>query len=545
MRWQGGEIGGKVKTTPGTNRSALYRAGTRGWRRQAREPEQLQGRNDIAGSRRVREKRVSRSIWWMAGVPLLLTGCSHSVHSPAPARIDTAPDFPLQTSSIVVPISGSLDDLQRALEAQTPQKLWSIDKQLDQCVAPKRIDLGIARVKVLPKLGCHIVGDVRRGRLILGGSGDRLTITMPIHATIAANNLGGLVSKTATGDAVIHAVARLSIVGNWSPGAKVAIAYDWTTPPGIDFLGKRIEFASKADARLKPVIAGLEQSLPRELNKLNLRAKLASAWKQGFTSILLNRERPPAWMRITPKRLGFGGYRVDRRKLVLTLSADALTETFVGNRPVDPVATPLPPPAPTVGKRGLNFFIPVLADYAQLEPVVRRALLKRAQKGISLAGIGPVDVEFGKVTVYATTGGHLAVGVVAKAKARNATLITTKGEVWLTAIPYNVPNSQLVRVRDVTIATDTDSSITNLLVALFKDGSIRDSIAQGLSHDFAPDYAKVLVAARKAIGAKREGDFLLSADVTKVENGTLAVTGKGLFMPVHAAGQATITYSPR
>lgn len=488
---------------------------------------------------------MSRSKWWVAAVPALLaSGCSHSVRSPAPPKVDSAPDFPLQSSSIVVPISGSLDDLQRALEAQTPQKLWGIDKQLDACVPAKRVNLGIAKVKVIPNLGCRIVGDVRRGKLILGGSGNRLTITMPIHATIAAQKVGGVVSKTATGDAVVHAVARLSIAGNWSPVAKVAIAYDWTTPPGIDFLGKRIEFASKADARLKPVIAGLERSLPRELAKLNLRAKLDSAWRQGFTSIELNRERPPAWMRITPKRLGFGGYAIDRRKLTLTLSADALTETFVGDRPTDPVATPLPPPAPTIGKRGLNFFIPVLADYAQLEPVVLRALVKRANKGITLAGVGPVDVAFGKVTVYATTGGHLAVGIVAKAKARDHSLLATKGEVWLTAIPYNVPNSQLVRVRDVTIATDTDSNVANLLVDLFKDGSIRDSIANGLSHDFAPDYAKVLGSARKAIGAKREGDFLLSADVTKVENGTLAVTGKGLFMPVHAAGQATITYRP-
>uniref|UniRef100_UPI0035CC2C63 DUF4403 family protein n=1 Tax=uncultured Sphingomonas sp. TaxID=158754 RepID=UPI0035CC2C63 len=299
---------------------------------------------------------LRRAIWWIAGAPLLLTtSCSHSVHSPAPPRVDDAPNFPLQSSSIVVPISGSLDDLQRALEAQTPRKLWSIDKRLDTCVAAKRVDLGIAKLKVLPNLGCRVVGEVRRGKLVLGGRGNRLTITMPIHATIAAEKVGGIVSKTATGDAVVHAVARLSIVGNWSPAAKVSIAYDWTNPPGIDFLGQRIEFASKADARLKPVIAGLEQSLPRELAKLDLRAKLASAWKQGFTSISLNRERPPAWMRITPKRLGFGGYAIDRRTLTLTLSADALTETFVGNRPADPVATPLPPPAPSVGKRGLNF----------------------------------------------------------------------------------------------------------------------------------------------------------------------------------------------
>ena len=459
--------------------------------------------------------------------------------------MDSAPDFPLQTSTVVVPISGSLDDVQRALEAQIPRQLWKIDQQVDACVPAQRVDLGLAKVKLVPKLGCRVVGQVTRGKLVLGGSGDRLTITIPVHAAIAAQKVGGMLSKTATGDAVVRAVARLSIAGNWTPTAKVSIAYDWRTPPGVEFLGQRIAFVDKADARLKPVIANLERSLPRELARLNLNARLASAWRQGFTSIMLNRERPPAWMRITPKRLGFGGYRIDRRTLELTLSAEALTETFVGDRPADPVATPLPPPAATIGQRGLNFYIPVLADYAQLEPVVERVLKKRADKGISLAGIGPVDVKFGKVTIYATRGGHLAVGIAAEAEAKSNAMLSTKGEVWLTAIPYNVPNSQLVRVRDVDLATDTDSQITNLLITLFKDGSIRESIAQGLAHDFAPDYDKVLRSARKAIGQRREGDFLLSADVTKVQNGTLAVTGKGLFMPVRAAGQAVISYRPR
>lgn len=488
---------------------------------------------------------ASRSIVVLAVASLLVSACGHKVQVPPPPKVDTAPDFPLETSSIVVPMSGSLDAVQRALEAKTPRRLWDIDKQLDTCVHAKRINLKIIKVKLLPDLGCRVVGEVTRGPLVLGGSGDRLTITFPVHATIAAEKIGGVVSETATGDAMVHAVARLSITGDWKPAAKVRIAYDWTNAPGIDFLGQRIEFASKADARLKPVIASLEQSLPRELNKIDLRAKLASAWAQGFTSIMLNREKPPAWMRVTPRRLGFGGYRVSGRTLTLLLSADALTETFVGNRPSDPVATPLPPPAPETGKQGIAFFIPVLADYAQLEPVVKRTLVKRAKKGISLAGVGPVDVEFGDVTVYATTDGRLAIGVVAKAKARNASLLATKGQVWLTAVPYNVPGSQLVRARNVGIVTDTDSEVTNLLIAVFKDGSIRESIAQGLSHDFAPDYDKVLRAARKAIGRRREGDLVLSADVSKVENGTLAVTGKGLFMPVRAAGQARITYAPR
>ena len=111
--------------------------------------------------------------------------------------------------------------------------------------------------------------------------------------------------------------------------------------------------------------------------------------------------------------------------------------------------------------------------------------------------------------------------------------------------PYNAANSQLVRARDVRIASDTDSHVANLLVSLFNDTAVRDTIRGALSHDFARDYQKVLGSAQKAIDAKREGDFILSAKVADVRNGEIRVTGKGLFLPVRASGTATISYRPQ
>ena len=103
----------------------------------------------------------------------------------------------------------------------------------------------------------------------------------------------------------------------------------------------------------------------------------------------------------------------------------------------------------------------------------------------------------------------------------------------------------MVSARDVVLASDTDSATVNLLVRLFNDSSVRDSIAQGLTHDFAPDYDRVLGKAKEAIAAKREGDFLLSAQVDKVETGRLEAVGQGLFLPIRASGKASIAYRPR
>lgn len=474
---------------------------------------------------------------------LALTACgTRDAGNPAPPRVtDQTIDLPDQSSTIIVPVIAPLSELEKGLDTSTPRTLWTIDEHREVCVAGRRV----AGVKVTPDLGCRIVGRVVRGRIRVGGSGQRLTITLPVTATIAVRNVGGVLSETVTGSADVRAVGRLGIAGNWQPTAKVDIDYDWREPPGVTVAGQRITFVSKADEKLRGIVTKLERDLPRELAKIELRRQLEGIWGQAFTSIRLSRDNPPAWMRITPRRLGFGGYSVEGRQLRMTLSAEALTETFVGHRPDDPVRTPLPPPGRVDGRPALRFFIPVLADYAQLEPVVQRTLRKLAARGISLSGVGPVDAQFGAVTIYATEGGRIAVGVKTKVKPRGSALDATSGEVWLSALPYNEPGSQLVRARDVQLATKTDSAVVNLLVRLFDSAEVVDAVALALQHDFAPDYQKLLAKAKAEIGQRQEGDFRLSTDVREVRNGEIKVTGAGLFMPVQAEGSARIEYRPR
>ncbi|MBS0480314.1 MAG: DUF4403 family protein [Proteobacteria bacterium] len=493
---------------------------------------------------------------WILCLTLLLAACSHDAGD-IPRRVDTAPDLPRLVSTIVVPVSARLADLAAEINRATPQTLWTIDKREAACVPAQRITacaikrkdgscrIGIKKLKVTPNLSCRIVGQAVRGPIRLSGNGSVLTLTLPVRATVSAQDIGHVIKReTATGAANVRATVRLSLARDWNPTATVRIAYDWTNPPGIDIFGKRIVFVETADARLASVIAGLERSLPKQLAKLHVRDRVSAAWRQGFAVIQLNREHPPVWMRTTPQALGFGGYRVRGGDLLLDIQARTLAETFVGDRPSAPAPTPLPAPASGLGQQGLAFNIPVLAQYDQLEPVVLRALEKRAAKGISLPKLGAVDTEFGKVTIYATEGGRLAVGVWVKAKLRSGLIGETRGEVWLSGLPVNEENSERIRITDLKIATRTNSKTVNMLIALFDDPQTIDAIRTALTEDFAKDYARVLAAARTAIASRREGDVLLSANINKVTHGKIMVTGKGLFLPVQAYGTATIAYRP-
>src|SRR3546814_18438554 len=85
----------------------------------------------------------------------------------------------------------------------------------------------------------------------------------------------------------------------------------WTKAPGIDFLGRRITFTDQADEKLKPVVASVEREVNREIAKIDIRKQAADIWRQAFTSLELNRENPPVWMRQTPQRILYGGTRHD------------------------------------------------------------------------------------------------------------------------------------------------------------------------------------------------------------------------------------------
>ena len=488
----------------------------------------------------------------LLGLAIVATaGCSGGkVDTPAPPRVESPAELPKLTSTVVVPVGAKLADLAAALNREAPHVLWTIDKHQDACVPAQRVFkgklFGSKGLKVTPDLGCQIVGKVVRGSITLTGSGQLLVVHMPVSAEISVRDVGGIIKGvTATGAAAVRGNTRIGVRRDWNPTATVDISYDWTNPPGVTLVGKRILLVDKADERLKKVVADLERKLPGEIAKLDLRSKLEHAWRQGFAVLSLNRENPPVWMRITPQRLGFGGYKVVGDTLVGTVAAETITETFVGHQPQPLAPTPLPPAGPPPASRGLNFNLPVLADYDQLEPVLLKALRKRAAKGITLPKAGPVDAQFDQVTIYATNGNKLAVGVKAKAELKGNKSTTTRGTIWLTGTPYNDVNSRVVHVRDLAITGNTDSTTVNLLMMLFQDPSMLAEIQNALTQNFEKDYTKVLTKARAAIAQKREGDILISSNVEKVVSGKIQVTGQGLFLPLQASGSAQIEYKPQ
>ncbi|MFC0204157.1 DUF4403 family protein [Novosphingobium soli] len=486
-----------------------------------------------------------RSLLLAAALALSLAACNRDRGGGAPPRAHDAIHVEPQASLITVPIHADLGNLAAALERQVPRTLWTIDKPGQTCVPSRNVDLGIARLKT-PSIKCRIVGEVTRGPMRFAGRGREVLLTMPLHAVVRAEDIGGVLKReTATADAMAHAVVNLTLASDWTPRGTVRIRYEWTNKPHLDFLGQRIDFTDQAEAKLAPVIARLERELPGELGKLEVREQVERAWASAFTTLSLNRRNPPVWMRVSPTELQYGGYELQGTRLVLRLGVKAVTETFVGKRPKDPAPRPLPPVRPLEAEAGqLAFFIPVIADYRELEPVLMRALTKRSARPFPVAGVGAVRAVFHDVTIYGTTGGRIAVGVTFTARDEAGRVGPTRGTVWMTGVPVNAENSRRVGFENFAVSGTTDMTGGDLILQLANAPGLGTTIAAALAQNFEKDYAELLGKIDRAIKAKREGDLLIRAEVTRTRTGRIKAAGQGLYLPVWADGTASITLAP-
>ncbi|KMS54848.1 hypothetical protein V474_17405 [Novosphingobium barchaimii LL02] len=473
---------------------------------------------------------------------LALSACNRTHDDSPPPRAHDAIKVDPQASLITVPVLADLGKLAAALEDDIPRTLWTIDKPDQTCVSSKNVDLGIATIKT-PRLQCRIVGEVRRGPLRFAGKGREIVLDMPLHAVLRAEDIGGVLKReTATADAMAHAVIRLTLAQDWAPRGTVDIRYDWTNAPHMEFMGQRIDFTDQADRKLAPVIARLERELPGQLGKLEVRRQVERAWNSAFTTLALNRDNPPVWMRVSPTELQYGGYELDGNRLMLRLGVKAVTETFVGKRPADPMPSPLPPVRPLKTEAGrLAFFIPVVADYRELEPVLMKALRKRSARAFEVPGVGPVKADFRKATIYGTTGGRIAVGIEFTARDVADRVGATKGTVWMTGLPTNTENSRKISFEQFAVSGTTDMRGGDLILRLANAPGMASTIAAALAQNFEKDYGKLLAKIGNAIEDKREGDLLIHAKVTRTRTGRIKAAGQGLYLPVWADGTAAIT----
>lgn len=473
---------------------------------------------------------------------LLLAACGGDpeTRSAAPPRAVDAISFPDDPSYVEVGLKVDLAALESALEREIPRKLWTIDQPGSECIASKKINLELFKVKS-PTIKCHIIGEVRRGKLRLAGRGRNLIVTMPITGEVAARDIAGILKgESGTGAATVSLSIQLDLRPDWKLTGKSKLDYRWTTEPGVDFLGRRITFTSKADDKLGPVRAQVKKIIAGELAKINVQAAAQEGWSKAHAVIELNRENPAVWARLTPQQFRYGGYDVRGRELTLRLGLDGTFQTFVGTRPDQAQPGQLPRLVPTGKSTSKSVLhVPVMADYAVLEPVIAKALTKRAARPFRIENYGSVTAQFGKVTVYGTPQGRIAVGAAFNATSDLPLVKSARGTIWLAARPVNQPGSRAVSFADITINGDTSLVSQPLLLALANAPEFQTTIADALQQNFAHDFDELKSKIERAVARRQDGPLDYSITIETIKTGVITAHGQGLYLPVELTARAS------
>ena len=478
---------------------------------------------------------------WRAVLPvaalLLLGACNRAGSNTVPPRVDSPFAAPVQSSTIAVPVTARVADLERLLNARVPMTFNSSAAQQAACVEP-----GVVR-----RIGCQFAGTVTRGPIAVSAvDANVIKLSMGLDGAIDARELARFVGeKPVSATAQVEALVRLDMVGNWQPQARVSIGYQWVKAPGVAVFGQRISLAAAADPLVARLIAELEAAVPESLQRLQPRERLAALWTEGFAVVPINPGAPPVWLRLTPQALYFNNYTIAGDVLTLGIGATAITESFVGSQPPPSPATPLPAQAPVppdvLGR--FRLYLPVVADYAGLETLVATALKTLETPPMQVPGLGAVEAEFGTVHIHETSGGRIAIGLEIAAGTRRQWL-KPRGTVWMTVKPVLAPGSQQLDIADVAITGNPDNASFRMLLSIARSRLVRDQIARALSRDFSAERTRALAAAEAALANRRVGEFVLSATIDSFDNGALQVMGQGIALPVTATGSATLRLDP-
>ena len=453
---------------------------------------------------------------------------------------------------VSVPIHLELADLQAQLEQSVSGTLLEIDENREDCtpdqwakicLIPKLFHHGCAKwlkTKVMDGVDCHIEGKVTRGKIVLSGEGNVVTVSLPIDAKGSVRGRGEIgkhIDIPVSAGVIASATVTADIDAAWQPSIAIAPDFSWTERANIHILDIKITIGSRVEPKLRDMLTGIQGEIDRAIQRFALKDRATKLWRAGSTVVQLS-SHPDVWMQFVPREVGFVGLSASNTAVDLKLMVKGSSRVFVGSRPLSEPAPSLPPLQREWTADGFHLQLPVFVDYQAISTTLNRLLKVGESQRLELPGIGQVDVTFSGVEVYPSTAGTIAVGLNLQADLPQR-LLDTKGTVWITARPQADLAAMKLSARDLSFVAQTDNAAVNALLTIAKLPSIRERIASAMTYDFSRDYEQALLATNAALNREISPGLLLEGAIADVTLGRLQATQNGIYVAMEVAGKVS------
>lgn len=468
----------------------------------------------------------------------------------------------VSVSKISVPLSIDLTHVQSRANAELAGRLHTISENNVHCVEAEWLKTDVPyfhtvfeirtrtlKTKISPDLYCDLSGHVdRRGDLVIGGSGNTLNISLPIHASVTAKTIG--IQETAKADATFFISATPGINSEWLPTLDVHSDFRWDRRPEIDLLNMiKVTIGSKVEPKLREEISKLEASVPAMLKDLNLRAEVEEIWSDVQDPILIS-AAPQTWAVFVPTGVGFSGFNVAGHSLDTQVSIEGETRIFIGEKPeVEKVALlPLTETAPGPGQFSLAVPITVQENEVQalLNAVPSDALTFYINESKALQGtlkVSELDVE-----MY--SNGRLSLMADVQYDNRSDWLkkidifdwFDVEGRVKLAVIPALDESRRTIYAQSLRLDSETNSGLADTLMDVMDLPFVRDAIAEHLKYDFTEELAEGIAEANAAINQSIDGEVRISGALVNAGVRDLVIKDGLLFVVAEANGAVSASF---
>ena len=383
----------------------------------------------------------------------------------------TLPEAGLRTSTstIMIPLSLSLDLIEKRLNDSLPGSLHSFEKR------------GV-RVKCWDVPGDPVVGDdlvargperncldldfevriTRNGHIEVSGDGEELVLRVPARGRAVARGtgpLGRLVRKTARGEFTVTMRGRLDVTPAGAFALRLSSDYAWDVPAHTKVLGREIDLREPVDRLLRKGLDKVEGRVRRIVEDETRLGALAQGTLRRLLEPVPVGLDPGVWLVVAPKALHFTGIRTEGDRVLAPVAVEAELRSHVGSRPeyAPPQALPLIDGRPGTS-RDFVVRLPIVLSYAFLQAEFERKL---AGTAIPLSKAFPGAAAVITKTHFYPSGEKLALGVAFHTRGVPDWL-SVEGTVFLVGTPRVSNEEKMLTVTDLAFARRTSSSFLNV-----------------------------------------------------------------------------------
>ncbi|MEM6930888.1 MAG: DUF4403 family protein [Myxococcota bacterium] len=455
---------------------------------------------------------------------LLACQCGSQDREGTPPRVvPTLIDAPADPSTVVVPLSLPLADLERILHGELPMTL------LDKADEPLKKDGEDSKWLfdvTIERLGRPQVTSLPDGRV-------RLALPLGANARVHKADRKGI---PITAGMTITADVDLGMTSNWALDPELELGYDWLDEPKVKIAGIKFNLRKKIDKRLEEKIPEIEDAVESALRDSDkLRTKLEEVWaKLGEPQ--RTKGDPPGWFAVRPEAVYLSRLRADRTNLNLTVGLKGIAAMGLGEAPeIEPV--PLPPVARPPQEQGLRLPLDVGISWDELSRLASDQMDERRDQPLIVEGV-ELALALADVRIYPSED-RLAVGLRYQS---DGELWSSDGTAWLLAEPIVDPETRKLRLDRFDYTVDTwDISLDVANADPVRDG-IRDAIGEYLAFDYGERIDDALAKANERLSelALPDGGGVVRARLDDVEIGGVAMLEDALVIRTIVSGEARV-----